>query len=378
MYKVNLHPSIESIPVDVWDGLCGNDYPFLSHTFLHTLEQTGSVGEGTGWQPLHALITDTHDTPVMVIPLYIKTHSWGEYVFDWAWADAYQRHGLHYYPKLVNAIPFTPATGPRWGTTLDSDEAQSLLPGILDQVMKEVSASSWHCLFPPQSTVEQENPSAHLRLGSQYHWFNRSYRSFDDFLERFNSRKRKSVRRERRKVQEQGIQIHRLTGSDIQPAHLDHFYRFYQATYLKRGRKGYLAPDFFHHLHRHMSDRMLLVLAQDHDQPVAAALYFIGSDVLYGRYWGCLEHYDSLHFEACYYQGIEFCIEKGLSKFDPGAQGEHKIQRGFEPVKTWSMHRMAHPDFNRAVGDFVLEEQEMMEKQIEELRTWLPFKQPDA
>lgn len=376
MYKVNLHPRIESISADVWDGLCGSDYPFISHAFLLTLEVTHSVGEDTGWQPLHALVTDADDTPVMVIPLYIKTHSWGEYVFDWAWADAYQRHGLVYYPKLLNAIPFTPATGPRWGTSLAPQDAQELLPGILDQIMREVNASSWHSLFPPPSVIESNTQPVHFRLGSQYHWFNRGFSSFDDFLELFNSRKRKSVRRERRKVQEQGVNVRRLVGRDIQPVHLDHFYRFYQATYLKRGRQGYLTPDFFHQLHQKMGEQMLMVLAEDQRQPVAAALYFIGTDVLYGRYWGCLDHYDSLHFEACYYQGIEFCIENGLLKFDPGAQGEHKIQRGFEPVKTWSMHRMAHPDFNRAVGDFVVEERDMMEKQIEELRTWLPFKQP--
>ena len=378
MYKVNLHPGIDAIPADLWDSLCGTDYPFLRHAFLHTLEKTASVGEGTGWHPLHALVTDNNDHPVMVIPLYIKSHSWGEYVFDWAWADAYQRNGLPYYPKLVNAIPFTPATGPRFGTSLPLATAVELLPGILDQIMQEVGASSWHCLFPQPGVIETAPGATHPRLGSQYHWFNQGYENFDDFLARFNSRKRKSVRRERRKVAEQGIQLNALTGEAIQPQHLEQFYRFYQATYLKRGRQGYLAPDFFHQLHQQMADQMLLIMAEDQGQAVAAALYFIGKDCLYGRYWGCLEHYDSLHFEACYYQGIDYCIQQGLDRFDPGAQGEHKIQRGFEPVRTWSLHRMAHPDFNRAVGEFVREEQQHMELQIEELRTWLPFKQPDT
>jgi len=379
MYKVNLHTRISDIPASIWDSLCNSDYPFLRHAFLQALETSGSVGGNTGWQSLHALVTDADDVPVLVIPLYLKSHSWGEYVFDWAWAEAYQHHGLNYYPKLVNAIPFTPATGPRLGTSLPLSDAQALLPGILDQVLQECKASSWHCLFPEPDILQAlSSAQIHSRLGCQYHWFNRDYTDFDAFLDRFTSRKRKAVRRERRKVTEQVITLHRLTGNSIQPAHLDQFYRFYQATYLKRGRQGYLSPAFFHQLHKHMANHMLLVLAENDNEPVAAALYFIGGDTLYGRYWGCLEHYNSLHFEACYYQGIEFCIEKGLRRFDPGAQGEHKIQRGFEPVPTGSLHRMAHPGFSQAVGDFVQEEHVLMEQQIEELRTWLPFRQPDA
>ena len=378
MAKVNLHQSIESIGLERWNALCGTHYPFLRYEFLHALEASGSVSARTGWQPVHVELLDEYDSPLLLMPLYLKSHSWGEYVFDWAWADAYERNGLAYYPKLVNAIPFTPATGPRFGSTLPMQDALALLPQLLQQVMQEVKASSWHCLFPPEEQVKQSRPPVLQRLGCQYHWFNRDYQHYDDFLNRFNARKRKAVKRERRKIKEQGLVLKRLSGAQITADHLDCFYGFYQSTYLKRGRSGYLTADFFHRLHQSMPKQLLLVLAEHESQPVAAALYFIGADTLYGRYWGCDADFDSLHFEACYYQGIEFCIEQGLHRFDPGAQGEHKIQRGFEPIKTWSLHRIADPRFEQAITRFLQEESELMEQQIAELTTWLPFRQPDS
>ncbi|GAA0686866.1 GNAT family N-acetyltransferase [Marinobacterium maritimum] len=377
MYKVNLHSSIEGIEASRWDALCDPSYPFMRHAFLHALEASGSVSAKTGWQPLHLEVMQDN-TCVLVMPLYLKSHSWGEYVFDWAWADAYERNGLAYYPKLLNAIPFTPASGPRYGTSLSEAEALSLIPEVLEQVMQEVNASSWHCLFPPAYMVEHTAKPVLKRLGCQYHWFNRDYREFDDFLARFNARKRKSVKRERRKVKEQGIQLQCLSGSQVQPEQLDQFYHFYQSTYLKRGRQGYLSADFFHRLHQTMPEHLLLVEARREDLSIAGALYFIGERTLYGRYWGCSADHDSLHFEACYYQGIEYCIEHGLQRFDPGAQGEHKIQRGFEPVETWSLHRIADPRFQQAIEAFLEEERDLMEQQIAELTTWLPFRQPDS
>jgi predicted N-acyltransferase len=212
----------------------------------------------------------------------------------------------------------------------------------------------------------------------QYHWFNRDYRNFDDFLDRFSSRKRKAVRRERKKVEQQGISLRRIRGKAITREQLDLFYRFYQMTYLKRGRQGYLAPDFFHRLHQSMPEQLLLILAELEGNAIAAALCFIGEDTLYGRYWGCMEEYDCLHFEACYYQGIEFCIEQGLARFDPGAQGEHKIQRGFEPIATGSLHWIAHPGFEAAIRNFLQQESPAMQEQMEALHGWLPFKQPDV
>ncbi len=375
MYKVNLHTRIDSIAPGHWDSLCDNGYPFMRHAFLQALEASGCVSAETGWRPLHLELMQG-GTCVLVMPLYLKTHSWGEYVFDWAWAGAYERNGLAYYPKLLNAIPFTPATGPRYGTSLADAEALTLIPKLLEQVMLEVGASSWHCLFPPQDRVVHVSRPILKRMGCQYHWFNRDYRDFDDFIGRFNARKRKAVKRERRKVLEQDIQLRRLSGSQIQPRQLEQFYHFYQSTYLKRGRRGYLSADFFHRLHQSMPEQMLLVQAEQNALPIAAALYFIGDNTLYGRYWGCSADYDSLHFEACYYQGIEYCIEHGLQRFDPGAQGEHKIQRGFEPTRTWSLHRIAEPRFEQAIEAFLEEEHDLMEQQIAELTTWLPFRQP--
>ncbi|GAA0784625.1 GNAT family N-acetyltransferase [Marinobacterium sediminicola] len=376
MYKVNLHTSIDGIPADRWDTLCDPEYPFLRHAFLKALETSGSVGADTGWQPLHIEVTD-QDNSILVMPLYIKSHSWGEYVFDWAWADAYERNGMNYYPKLVNAVPFTPASGPRFGSSLPADEAWALLPQLLNQVMTQIKASSWHCLFPDPNEIQQAPDSCLTRLGCQYHWFNHEYRDFDDFISRFNSRKRKSVKRERRKIQEQGITIERLSGRQIKNRDMQTFYHFYQSTYLKRGRRGYLSAEFFDQLLKVMPERLLLVQACRDNTAIAAALYFIGKNTLFGRYWGCHSEHDSLHFEACYYQGIEYCIEKGIQRFDPGAQGEHKIQRGFEPVRTFSLHHMADPRFERAVEVFLEEERDLMEQQITQLTTWLPFKQPD-
>jgi predicted N-acyltransferase len=378
MAKVNLHQSIESIGQPRWNALCGIQYPFLRYEFLHALEASGSVSTATGWQPMHAELLDDDGNPLMLMPLYLKTHSWGEYVFDWAWADAYERHGLNYYPKLLTAVPFTPATGPRFGTHLSPAEVMQQLPALVQSVCSQTHASSWHGLFLPQPELRcAPQPLLH-RLGVQYHWFNRDYRNFDDFLDRFSSRKRKAVRRERKKVEQQGISLRRIRGKAITREQLDLFYRFYQMTYLKRGRQGYLAPDFFHRLHQSMPEQLLLILAELEGDAIAAALCFIGEDTLYGRYWGCMEEYDCLHFEACYYQGIEFCIEQGLARFDPGAQGEHKIQRGFEPIATGSLHWIAHPGFEAAIRNFLQQESPAMQEQMEALHGWLPFKQPDV
>jgi len=376
MAKVNLHKSIEGIAPARWNALCGTAYPFLRHEFLHALEASESVSPRSGWQPLHVELLDDDGTLQMLMPLYLKSHSWGEYVFDWAWADAYERHGLSYYPKLLTAIPFTPATGPRFGTCLSDDELMQQLPYLIQTIFSQTGASSWHGLFLPQPVLQGAPKSLLHRLGAQYHWFNQNYRDFDDFLDRFNSRKRKAVRRERKRVEEQGIRLRRIQGSAISREQLDLFYRFYQMTYLKRGRQGYLTPDFFHRLHQSMPEQLLLILAEREGSAIAAALCFVGDDTLYGRYWGCVEEHDCLHFEACYYQGIEFCIEQGLSRFDPGAQGEHKIQRGFEPIPTGSLHWIAHPGVETAVRDFLQQETHAMQEQMEALRGWLPFKQP--
>ncbi|NVK41666.1 MAG: N-acetyltransferase [Oceanospirillaceae bacterium] len=375
MTELKIYSRLDEIDQRDWDHLCGTDYPFLRYDFLEALERSGSVTPETGWQPLH-LVAYRAGTAVAAMPLYLKSHSWGEYVFDWSWADAYRRHGLDYYPKLLTAIPFTPAWGPRIGCQ-DGDSAR-WLPAMLDavqQVAERFGASSWHGLFvDPPLRQAMAATDLTLRLGSQYHWFNDGYCDFDDFLARFASRKRKNIRRERQKVSDQAIRLRRIEGDAITERQLSTFYDFYQATYLKRGRQGYLTPDFFRLLRARMPEQLLLVLAERNGEAVAGALSLRSSTTLYGRYWGCLDEYDSLHFETCYYQGIEYCIEKGLDRFDPGAQGEHKIQRGFRPVETWSGHWIAHPGFADAIASAMAEERELMRKQIEELTGWLPFR----
>lgn len=377
MADAKLHSSINEIAAQDWNRLCGTDYPFLRHEFLSALEESGSVGGDTGWQPLHLSI-ERDGRLVCVMPLYAKSHSWGEYVFDWAWADAWQRYGLDYYPKLLTAIPFTPATGPRFGTELPIPETVALLSQTVRQLCNRFEMSGWHGLFVDAdvrlSFVDQGLMS---RLGTQYHWFNRGYTSFEDYLAHFSSRKRKSVRKERQKIQNQEVHLEILEGGQILDDHLDLFYQFYQRTYRKRGQRGYLSAEFFKLLHQNLPDQLVLVLAYHENRAVAGALSLKSSTCLYGRYWGCLEKFDSLHFEACYYQGIEYCIERGLQRFDPGAQGEHKIQRGFEPIETWSVHWIEETGFRPAIGRYLDEEASMMREQIAALSDSLPFRRGD-
>lgn len=374
MLDIVLTDNIESIGAELWNELCGTDYPFLRYEFLHALEQSGSVGKGTGWLPLHLSLKEG-DTTVAVMPLYLKQHSYGEYVFDWAWADAYSRYGLEYYPKLLSAIPFTPAYGPRIGTKRPLEQVIPVIREGIPQIAAKMNASSWHGLFAPQDTIDLFSSETLMpRLGSQYHWFNHEYRDFDHFLARFSSRKRKNLRKERKKVIDQGVELRTFAGKEITDTLLHRFYHFYQTTYLKRGRKGYLTPEFFTRLRDTMPEHLVLVAAFIDEQAVAGALSLRSSTTLYGRYWGCLEEYDSLHFETCYYQGIEYCIRERLERFDPGAQGEHKIQRGFEPIETWSIHWIQEPGFREPIARFLEEEEAMMREQIAELTTWLPFK----
>ncbi|MGH1470349.1 MAG: GNAT family N-acetyltransferase [Cellvibrionaceae bacterium] len=403
-YKTQFVDSITEIDINVWNQLCEKGSPFLRYEFLFALEKSGCTTISTGWQPHHLIITDSESAlscnVVAVMPLYVKTHSYGEYVFDWAWADAYQRYGHAYYPKLITAIPFTPATGCRIGILKNSVFTEiDVIPSIVQAIKTEIEAlkaSSWHCLFPEKTVsdgLHKEDISQ--RKSSQFHWLNKSYDSFDHFLETFNSRKRKNVKKERKKVIEQGVIIKRKLGKEITEEEWFMFYQFYHLTYFKRsGRQGYLNEEFFKLIASTMPDKMMMVIAytteeqgeeedkgQEKDgekkakeKMIAASLFFIGNDVLYGRYWGCSEEYEFLHFEACYYQGIEFAIEKQLKKFDPGAQGEHKIQRGFTPVATWSNHWIARDDFRDAINDFLKKEAIGVDHYIQDCKNYLPFK----
>ncbi|MEP5765831.1 MAG: GNAT family N-acetyltransferase [Halieaceae bacterium] len=373
--------SIGQISRQDWNQLAGTDYPFARHEFLLALEQSGSADAESGWQPCHATLYRENKL-IALMPLYLKSHSYGEYVFDWSWADAWQRHGREYYPKLLTAIPFTPATGPRLCFAEGEDPVTCTrgLFAAVQQLTREQEISSWHVLFP---SLEQAELLAQLgastRLGSQFHWFNRDYTDFDDFLSDFNSRKRKSLKRERRLVSEQGISLQTLEGEAITRADWDRFYRFYQLTYAKRsGHGGYLNRAFFQELGENLSEHCVLVLAQQDGEAVAGSLCFRSGDTLYGRYWGCERELDCLHFEACYYQGIEYCIKHGLKRFDPGAQGEHKIQRGFTPIVTVSSHWIADEQFAHAIEDFTQRESQHIDAYIEQAADYLPFRQDSA
>ncbi len=367
--------SIDEVSPKQWDGVLGSDYPFLRHAFLAALERSGATNRNSGWQPRHLLLEDK-GTLVGHLPLYLKSHSYGEYVFDWSWADAYRRNGLAYYPKLLCAIPYTPATGPRL-SLLPDYEAADIQTGLVAELIaqSELLASSLHVLFPLEAESALWSPLSE-RVGAQYHWFNRGYGSFDDFLDSFSSRKRKSLRRERRRVAEQGVSLRCIDGTAISAALWSFFYHCYQMTYAKRsGHGGYLNEAFFVELGQSMPEQLLMVVAERDGSPIAAALNFKDKQTLYGRYWGCIEEVECLHFEACYYQGIDYCISEGLQRFDPGAQGEHKIQRGFEPVQTRSRHWIVDERFRLAIDHFLQEETPAIADYLDDARRLLPFKQ---
>ncbi len=369
--------SLDRISAAQWNGITGTDYPFLRHEFLYGLEKTACTTAETGWQPCHLLLRVGGELAA-VMPLYLKSHSYGEYVFDWSWADAWRQSGLAYYPKLLTAIPFTPATGPRLCMAPGMDEEQCLRAalGAIKKLAAKRHISSWHLLFPEEAVSKKLlDAGLHRRAATQFHWFNEGFSCFEDFLATFNSRKRKALNKERRRVAEQGLVLKTLTGADIGTQEWEQFYRFYQLTYAKRsGHGGYLSREFFVDTAAGMGDQVVMVLAYLDAHAVAGALYFRSSDTLYGRYWGCEQEYDCLHFEACYYQGIEYCIANKLARFDPGAQGEHKIQRGFRPITTWSNHWIADARLAAAVGDFTRREERHNEEYRQAAAQMLPFK----
>ncbi len=381
MYSIRFIDSLDAIAADDWNRVVGSfSYPFIRHQFLSALERSGCVGTPeSGWLCEHALV-ERDGRLVAAMPLYRKLHSYGEYVFDWQWADAYQHHGLRYYPKLVAAIPFTPATGPRLGI-VDGENAQAVCHALVDALRERVKTgklSSLHLLFPqPEQRDLLLQNGLSLRCGVQYHWFNRGYACFDDFLGALSSRKRKGLRREREQVRQTGVTLRWLRGAEIDAAMWRRFHAFYQSTYAKRsGHAGYLNRAFFELLGEGMGDQVLLLLAERAGEAVAAALYLRGGETLYGRYWGCSEEIDGLHFEACYYQGIDYCIREGLRRFDAGAQGEHKLLRGFEPVMTDSCHWIAEPAFRAAIDRFLQQERVQVESYLHGARELLPYRRP--
>lgn len=388
--KYNFITSIHDIDASEWDALWPGNYPFTQHAFLSALEQSGSIdsphsetAERTGWKPYYLCVHE-NNALIAAAPLFIKLHSYGEYVFDWSWANAYHQAGLEYYPKLINAIPFTPATGPRFGfsNTLNAAEKQKIVTTAISEIKNECQLkriSGLHILFPcaeNKSLLNTSMPSQ--RFGVQFHWFNQSYRDFDDFLSRFVSRKRKNIRKEREKVATLDLHIRMRDATQISEEEWQRFTLLYHRTYIKRsGRTGYLGKNFFALLARSMPEQVLLASAHKNNEAgsdmIAAALYLRDDTNLYGRYWGCTEDLDGLHFECCYYQGIEYAIEHQLQRFDPGAQGEHKIQRGFTPVLTSSHHWLAQPDFHHAVEHFLKEEAQHNALYLQDCREALPF-----
>ena len=374
--QVHRDTGILNVAPATWNALAG-DSPFLRHEFLAALERTGCVGGETSWQPSHLTLVDAAGELLGALPLYIKHDSRGEFVFDWGWADAYAQVGLSYYPKLVSAVPFTPATGQRILVAAHADfsTVATALIGAARELGAELGASSLHVLFP---TDAQRNYLAAegllTRKSCQFHWHNDGYQSFDDFLARFSSAKRKKARRERRRIAEAKVQFQHLQGDELGSEDWDTVFKFYAHTFLRRGRTPYLNRAFFADIVTTMPESLVVILARFEGQPIAAAICFRSSDTLYGRYWGSLADFHSLHFETCYYQGIDYCIREGLSRFEPGTQGEHKISRGFTPIATWSNHWLIDPEFGHAVAEFLDRERLHVEAYMEELAAHAPYR----
>ena len=377
--RTNLHArvitSLDRIPAAQWNALALGGNPFVRHEFLLALEHSGCVGAAAGWTPNHLVIED-ESRLLAALPLYSKTHSWGEFVFDWSWARAYDQAGLHYYPKLVSMPPFTPATGPR--LLLAPDAAPELRTRLSQELLIHARAagmSSAHLLFlTDEDRAALGDDSGFLwRKDCQFHWYNRGFRSFDDFIATFRADKRKKALRERRRVFEGGVTFRTLTGAEMDARLWDIVFGFSASTFESHGHEHYLNVQFFRTISEVMPQAVVIKLAEYQGHPIATAIFFRGERALYGRYWGAAANFHSLHFETCYYQGIEYCIEHGLQHFEPGTQGEHKVARGFEPTTTWSAHWIADPRFRRAIDHYLNDERAAIDQYILEVEQHTPF-----
>lgn len=374
-YRTCIVSSLAEVGESAWSQLLARQdeaNPFLSYAFLHALHESACAAPSTGWRPQYLLLWQG-DALAAALPLYLKFHSYGEYVFDWAWADAYERNGIPYYPKLLSAIPFTPVTGAR---LLARDAAaRAALIAALCALQESSGVSSSHVLFPPEQQAQQLREAGFmLRSGVQFHWINAGYPDFESFLATLEHKKRKNIRAERRKVREAGVTLRRVKGADIGPAEWRLFHHCYANTYAEHHSTPYLNLDFFLRIGQTMPDNILLVIAERGGKPIAASLVIHTAQALYGRYWGALEHVDCLHFETAYYQPLEFCIEQKIATFEGGAQGEHKMARGFLPQKTWSAHWLAHPAFADAIEQFLARESGGIDAYIGELNERNPFR----
>jgi predicted N-acyltransferase len=368
--------TLKHVPAKEWNLLVPADNPFLRHEFLAGLEEHRCLDQH-GWYPAH-ILASSGDQLVGALPLYFKTNSIGEFVFDWSWADAYERAGGNYYPKLVSAVPFTPVTGPRCLVRQGAQNRNEICKQIYArarQLAVESNVSGLHYLFPE----ETESGLLHdegllLRKACQYHWHNQNYHDFDEFLQTLNSKKRKQIRKERRHIQEANIEIEILPGDSITSGHWKAYYPFYTSTFYRKWGEPRFTLPFFESLGRNLPESVLLILAKYRNEYVAGVFAMQGTDTLYGRHWGCSSEFRFLHFELCYYQTINYCIEHGLRKLDAGVQGEHKISRGFVPVTTWSAHWIANEQFRNAIGNFLEQERQYIDDYMKELSTHLAYK----
>jgi predicted N-acyltransferase len=375
-YRTRIVSSLAEIGQAAWDALVARQSdanPFLSYAFLHAMHESGSASEDTGWVPQYLTLW-RDDQLVGALPLYLKWHSYGEYVFDWAWADAYRRHGLQYYPKLLSAIPFTPVSGSR--LLAQDDDVQDTLIILLKTLQSsDGEVSSTHILYPPQEQAEALRKAGFmLRSSVQFHWTNDNYANFEEFLATLEQKKRKNIRAERRKVQEAGVTFRQISGKEATEADWHFFKRCYDHTYAMHGSSPYLNLDFFLRIGATMPQNILLIQAQRAGKPIASSLVIHDESTLFGRYWGGIEDIPCLHFETAYYQPLEFCINNKLKYFEGGAQGEHKMARGFLPQKTWSAHRLTHPAFADAVEEFLKQEAGGIDAYMDELHDRNPFK----
>jgi len=375
MSEVRIVTSINEIPKQHWNALQLEQNPFLDHAFLSALESHNCLLKW-GWQTRFICLYEQHHL-IAALPMYLKDNSYGEFVFDFAWADAYARNGLHYYPKLVVAIPYTPATGPR--LLMHKDHASTALrTELMDAGLnyaKSIKVSSLHYLFTTQSETQQLEQSGLLRrTGCQFHWHNNDYTCFEDFLSTLSSKKRKQIRKERRDVRASGLEIELLHGNQTQSHHWDIFYDFYSSTFARKSGYATLTRDFFEALSQSMPEQVILVLAKHSGEYVAGTFNLLGGNTLYGRHWGCSQTFSGLHFELCYYQLIDYCINNNIQRFEAGAQGEHKLSRGFLPTPTWSAHWLAHPEFNQVIAEFLEHEHKGMQNYMDVLGEHSPFK----
>jgi uncharacterized protein len=373
--------SIAQIDAQSWNALAGSSQPFLRHEFFLALEQSGCTTPRTGWAPQHLLIEDAQGNPAAAMPLFKKAHSRGEFVFDFSWASAYAQHGLKYYPKLLSAVPFTPVCGPRLLVGVGNEPeaiTKNALRAVMDYTRSE-RLSSWHVLFPTDRyAANLGDAGLILRRDCQFHWFNQGYESFEAFLATFTAEKRKKVKRERRRVAEAGIVFDTLHGGEMDNSLWVMVYDFYANTFHRHGHEPYLNLDFFKRIAAAMPDKLMLKVARLGSEPIAVAIFFVGEGALFGRYWGAGGNYHSLHFEACYYQGIEYCIEKNLQRFEPGTQGEHKVPRGFVPTLTHSAHYIADQQFAAAIRDFAKREARGVDHYAAAVNEHVPYHQtPD-